>query len=233
MCGRYSFAPDLKIVNEHYEITVKDGELQPNYNCAPTQLLPIITNKLPTQISFFSWGLVPFWAKDKTPGSKLINARGETISEKASFRNAFRRRRCLVLADAFYEWKKIPGSKSKIPYRIFLPDRQLFSMAGIWETWKSPEGEAFNSFSVITTTPNELMAEIHNRMPVILPKSSEEVWLQANDEEQLKGLLNPYPAKNMSAYRISNLVNSPRNNHKDITLPVDRDDPTIDLFSQS
>lgn len=233
MCGRYSFAPDLKIVNEHYEITLNDGVLHPNYNCAPTQLLPVITNELPSQLSFYSWGLVPFWAKDKTIGSKLINARAETISEKASFKNAFRRRRCLVLADAFYEWKKMPGSKSKTPYRIFLPERPLFSMAGIWETWKSAEGDALNSFSVITTIPNELMAEIHNRMPVILTKNAEKIWLQPDDENQLKELLKPYPAKAMSAYRISNLVNSPRNNHKNITQPVDPGDPAPDLFSQS
>lgn len=233
MCGRYSFAPDLKIVNEHYEITLNDGDLHPNYNCAPTQLLPVITNELPSQLSFYSWGLVPFWAKDKTIGNKLINARAETISEKASFKNAFRRRRCLVLADAFYEWKKMSGSKSKTPYRIFLPERPLFSMAGIWETWKSAEGEQLNSFSVVTTMPNELMAEIHNRMPVILTKNAEKIWLQSDDESQLKELLKPYPAKAMSAYRISNLVNLPRNNHKNITLPVDPGDPTPDLFSQS
>jgi putative SOS response-associated peptidase YedK len=219
MCGRYSFAPDLEIVNEHYNITVKDGDISPNYNCAPSQNLPVITNEDPGEIKFFRWGLIPFWAKDKSIGNKLINARGETIAEKASFKNAFRHRRCLVPADAFYEWKKNSTDKKKIPYRIYLTDQPVFSMAGIWESWKSPEGEALNTFSIITTKPNVLMAEIHDRMPVILPESAEQTWLQSTDESELTGLLKPFPAKAMSAYRISDLVNSPRNNSAKIIQP--------------
>lgn len=221
MCGRYSFAPDLKIVNQHYDITIKDGELTPNYNCAPTQLLPVITDEKPGQISLFRWGLIPFWAKDIAIGNKLINARSETITEKASFKNAFRRRRCLVPADAFYEWKTPEAKKGKIPYRIFLTTQPVFSMAGIWEQWKNPEGETIHSFSVITTSPNELMAEIHNRMPVILNSQEEKIWLQSTDQDELLGLLRPYPAKEMSACRISDLVNSPRNNSKAIIEPIE------------
>jgi putative SOS response-associated peptidase YedK len=130
MCGRYSFAPDLKIVNEHYDISVNDGDLTPNYNCAPSQLLPVITNDKSIGFNFFRWGLIPFWAKDISIGNKFINARSETILEKPSFRNAFRQRRCLVPADAFYEWKQ--EVKEKIPYRIFLKNQNIFSMAGIW-----------------------------------------------------------------------------------------------------
>jgi len=221
MCGRYSFAPELKIVNEHYDITIKDGDLEPNYNCAPSQKLPVISNDAPGELSRYSWGLIPFWAKDKSIGYKMINARGETLTEKPAFRNAFRSRRCLVLADAFYEWKKMAGSKVKIPYRIFIPGQPVFSMAGIWETWKNPDGEIIRSFSIVTISPNELMAEIHDRMPVILSKEDGKIWLESKDPKSLKELIKPFPAKLMDAYRISTLVNSPRNNGSDIISPIE------------
>jgi putative SOS response-associated peptidase YedK len=220
MCGRYSFAPDLKVVNEHYDITVNDGDFPPNYNCAPSQLLPVITNENPGNISFFKWGLIPFWAKSAAIGYKMINARGETITEKSSFKNAFARRRCLVPADAFYEWKKLPDGKTKIPYRIFLPDSPVFSMAGLWETWKSPEGENVHSFSIITTSPNILMAGIHNRMPVILDQREEKIWLEEKNQKSLLELIKPFDSDKMDAYQISTLVNSPRNNSAEIIEAV-------------
>lgn len=218
MCGRYSFAPDLKIVNEHYDISVNDGDLTPNYNCAPSQLLPVITNDKSISFNFFRWGLIPFWAKDISIGNKLINARSETILEKPSFRNAFRQRRCLVPADAFYEWKQ--EVKEKIPYRIFLKNQNIFSMAGIWEKCKLPNGETIFSFAIITTQPNTLMTKIHNRMPVILDKKGEDLWINNTDEKELTNLLKPFPAEQMTAYRISNLVNSPRNNSPKIIEPI-------------
>ncbi len=220
MCGRFSFAPELKIVNEHYGITVNNSEIKPNYNCAPTQLLPVISNDAPGMLSRYRWGLVPFWAKDQSIGNKLINSRAETISEKASFRTSFKRRRCLVPADAFYEWRKVAGAKKKIPYRIFLNNQPLFSMAGIWDQWKNPDGDTIRSFSIITTTPNELVAEIHNRMPVILAKGAEKLWLESNNERELLDLLRPFPAKLMDAYRISELVNSPGNNSVEVMREV-------------
>jgi len=218
MCGRYSFAPDLKIVNEHYDISVNDDDLTPNYNCAPSQLLPVITNDKSIGFNFFRWGLIPFWAKDISIGNKLINARSETILEKPSFRNAFRQRRCLVPADAFYEWKQ--EVKEKIPYRIFLKNQNIFSMAGIWEKCKLPNGETIFSFAIITTQPNTLMTKIHNRMPVILDKKGEDLWINNTDEKELTNLLKPFPAEQMTAYRISNLVNSPRNNSPKIIEPI-------------
>ncbi|HPW43256.1 MAG TPA: SOS response-associated peptidase [Bacteroidales bacterium] len=218
MCGRYSFAPDLKIVNEHYDISVNDDDLTPNYNCAPSQLLPVITNDKSISFNFFRWGLIPFWAKDISIGNKLINARSETILEKPSFRNAFRQRRCLVPADAFYEWKQ--EVKEKIPYRIFLKNQNIFSMAGIWEKCKLPNGETIFSFAIITTQPNTLMTKIHNRMPVILDKKGEDLWINNTDEKELTNLLKPFPAEQMTAYRISNLVNSPRNNSPKIIEPI-------------
>jgi len=218
MCGRYSFAPDLKIVNEHYDISVNDDDLTPNYNCAPSQLLPVITNDKSIGFNFFRWGLIPFWAKDISIGNKLINTRSETILEKPSFRNAFRQRRCLVSADAFYEWKQ--EVKEKIPYRIFLKNQNIFSMAGIWEKCKLPNGETIFSFAIITTQPNTLMTKIHNRMPVILDKKGEDLWINNTDEKELTNLLKPFPAEQMTAYRISNLVNSPRNNSPKIIEPI-------------
>ncbi|NLH32420.1 MAG: SOS response-associated peptidase [Lentimicrobium sp.] len=218
MCGRYSFAPDLKIVNEHYDISVNDGDLTPNYNCAPSQLLPVITNDKSIGFNFFRWGLIPFWAKDISIGNKFINARSETILEKPSFRNAFRQRRCLVPADAFYEWKQ--EVKEKIPYRIFLKNQNIFSMAGIWEKCKLSNGETIFSFAIITTQPNTLMTKIHNRMPVILDKKGEDLWINNTDEKELTNLLKPFPAEQMTAYRISNLVNSPRNNSPKIIEPI-------------
>lgn len=221
MCGRYSFAPDLKVVNEHYDITVNDNDLDQNYNCAPSQQLPVVSNDNTKVLKKYHWGLIPFWAKDKKIGYKMINARGETITEKASFRNAFKKRRCLVPADAFYEWKRMPESKTKIPYRIFLKDQPLFSMAGIWEIWKNPEDEYVKSFTIITTTPNELMAEIHDRMPVILSKADEKTWLESGNQDELLGLIKPFPANKMDAYRISTLVNSPGNNSKEIIESIE------------
>ncbi|HQF01295.1 MAG TPA: SOS response-associated peptidase [Bacteroidales bacterium] len=218
MCGRYSFAPDLKIVNEHYDISVNDDDLTPNYNCAPSQLLPVITNDKSIGFNFFRWGLIPFWAKDISIGNKLINTRSETILEKPSFRNAFRQRRCLVPADAFYEWKQ--EVKEKNPYRIFLKNQNIFSMAGIWEKCKLPNGETIFSFAIITTQPNTLMTKIHNRMPVILDKKGEDLWINNTDEKELTNLLKPFPAEQMTAYRISNLVNSPRNNSPKIIEPI-------------
>jgi putative SOS response-associated peptidase YedK len=221
MCGRYSFAPELKIVNEHYDITVNDNDLEANYNCAPSQQLPVISNDKPGELSKHHWGLIPFWAKDKKIGYKMINARGETITAKASFKNAFKKRRCLVPADAFYEWKRMDEPKEKIPYRIFLKDQPVFSMAGIWEVWKAPAGNYIRSFSIITISPNKLMAEIHDRMPVILSMEDEKTWLESDDQDELLGFIKPFPEEKMDAYRISNLVNSPRNNSKEIAEPVE------------
>jgi putative SOS response-associated peptidase YedK len=202
MCGRYSFAPDLKIVNQHYDIKVNDGDFSQNTNCAPTQLLPVLTNETPGQLSFFSWGLVPFWAKDVSIGSKLINARAETILEKPSFKQSFRHRRCLVPADSFYEWKTNVTGKKKTPYRIFLKNQPLFSMAGIWDVWKSPSGQNVHTFSIITTSPNEMMAGIHNRMPVILPAKFERFWLEATNEKDLLELLQPFASDKMDFVEI-------------------------------
>jgi putative SOS response-associated peptidase YedK len=218
MCGRFSFSPLAKIIEDRFDVKVDPSRYTPRYNSAPSQNLAVISNAIPDQLSYFKWGLIPFWAKDKSIGNKMINAKAETITEKSSFKNPFKRKRCLVLSDGFYEWKKI-SSKEKIPYRITMEDDSLFAMAGIWDTWKDNEESLIYSFAIITTTPNALMENIHNRMPVILEKKDEEAWLNETDPDFLKSLLKPYPAEGMNAYSISRLVNSPANDTSDILQP--------------
>ena len=231
MCGRYSFAPDLKIVNEHYDIVANPADVAANYNAAPTQLLPVITSQMPRKLSLFRWGLVPFWAKDSSIGNKLINARAESVATKPSFRNAFKSRRCLVPADAFYEWKHAAGGKMKIPYRISTKQQPLFSMAGIWEQWENPAGGLLQSFAIITTSANKLVAELHDRMPVILPPEAEQLWLSDVEIKQLLSLLQPFDARAMEAYPVSTRLNSPRNNSKELIARSD-DYREGDLFSE-
>lgn len=218
MCGRYSFAVEDELIKERFGVSVRSAIYKARYNCAPSQELAIISNEDPGELQFFRWGLIPFWAKDPKIGYKMINAKAETLAEKPSFRNAFRKRRCLVPADGFYEWKK---NGDKIPYRIVLDRGDPFSMAGIWERWNSSDGEIVHSFSIITTEPNELMAPIHNRMPVILMPDAEKRWLEEADETILQGLLRPYPAYLMKAYPVSKLVNSPNNDTEEVTFPVE------------
>ncbi len=220
MCGRFSFSPLAKIIEDRFDIKVDPTQYKPRYNCAPSQYLSVISNIDPGELSFYRWGLIPFWAKDKNIGNKMINAKAETITEKASFKNSFKRKRCLVLSDGFYEWKKI-NPKEKVPYRIKMKDDSLFAMAGLWDSWKNGEGELINSFTIITTSPNELMENIHLRMPVILEKKDEKTWINESDVEVLKSLLKPYPADQMTAYPISKLVNSPANDLPEILNPVE------------
>jgi putative SOS response-associated peptidase YedK len=218
MCGRFSLTTGEAILNERFRLA---GGIEPyvaRYNCAPTQKLAVITQEEPRRLSYFRWGLIPFWAKDEKIGNKMINARAESIEEKPSYRNAFSKRRCLVPADGFYEWKNENG---KTPYRITLKDQQPFAMAGIWETWKNTEGRLIHSFSIITTAANELMKAIHDRMPVILTPENEETWLKSNDPREIRELLHPFEPEKMQAYEVSKLVNSPRNDDPALVLPVD------------
>ncbi|MEI6764723.1 MAG: SOS response-associated peptidase [Bacteroidota bacterium] len=212
MCGRFGFSVPKNLVEERFDISVDELYL-PRYNCAPTQFLGVISNAEPGILSYFRWGLVPFWAKDISIGNKLINTRAETILEKPSFKSSFKRRRCLVPADGFYEWKK---EKIKVPHRIMLRSGEPFAMAGIWDSWMDAAGNELRTFSIITTTPNELMTGIHNRMPVILAREAEKKWLEETDERALLELLKPYPAEEMKAYKISSAVNSPAHDSPEI-----------------
>ncbi len=219
MCGRFSFSPLSTVIEDRFDVKV-DPSHKPRYNCAPSQDLAVISNADREVLSYFRWGLIPFWAKDPRIGSRMINARSETLTEKPSFRNPFRRQRCLVLSDGFFEWKKA-GAKEKIPYRIFLKEEPLFAMAGIWDTWKDPEGKPVHSFSILTTGPNALMKEIHDRMPVILQRPDEKAWLSDTPEKELLALLRPLPAERMTAHPVSRLVNSPVNDRPEVMEAVE------------
>ena len=211
MCGRFSIA-GFEGIEERFQIKIEFPDLKPNYNVAPSQDITVILNNGLNYLAMFRWGLIPFWAKDPSIGHKMINARAETVDEKPSFKTCLQRKRCLIVADGFYEWKK--EGTTKRPHRITLKSKEFFGFAGLWDTWKSPTGEIVNSCSIITTTPNELMEPIHNRMPVILPRDVEPVWLDQSitDSHYLKSLLVPYPAELMIAYEVSPFVNSVKNN---------------------
>jgi putative SOS response-associated peptidase YedK len=194
----------------------------PRYNIAPTQPVAVIPNNAKDKLDYFVWGLIPSWAKDPSIGSRMINARADTLAQKPSFRTAYRRRRCLIPATGFYEWKQDPGSKSKTPMYISLASGKPFAFAGLWEFWQSPDGSQVLSCSIITTEPNEMIASIHNRMPVILPSETYSLWLDPNDRrpDELDGLLRSYPAQEMAAYPVSRQVNSPQNDAPELILPV-------------
>ncbi len=222
MCGRFTMTLTLQEVAEIIKIT-EEIDMNPRYNIAPIQDVPVIVNEEQNgqkHLKMFQWGLIPYWSKDPAIGNKMINARAETIDTKTSFKHCFQRQRCLILADGFYEWKR--EGKSKIPYRFMLDDRRLFGFAGIWDTWKSPDGQAINTCSIITTSPNQLMSSFHDRMPVILEQDKEETWLDPsrNDTEYLKALLVPYPTELMKAYRVSSFVNSPKYDTIECIQPI-------------
>ena len=216
MCGRFAFTKK-DLVKSRYQINQLPDDLQISYNIAPGQNVPVILNVTPTELSLLRWGFIPHWAKEEKIGYKMINARAETITEKPSYRGPIRRQRCLILADAFYEWQKV--GMAKIPYRVLLKDEDIFAMAGIWDHWRSGE-KHITSCAVITTTSNALMSPIHERMPVILPKEAEQRWLADTPLEEIQQMLKPYAAEDMQAYRISTLVNSPTHNGPEIITPM-------------
>jgi putative SOS response-associated peptidase YedK len=184
---------------------------KPRFNVAPTNNVPVILNDDGVlKLDAFRWGLIPFWAKDMKIGYNMINARAVTVTEKPAFKNAFKQRRCLIPADGFYEWKKIGTDKQ--PYRILMKDERIFSMAGLWETWNAPDGEKIFSCTIITTEPNELMVDIHDRMPLILSREDEQKWLEKEQSvEDLKAMLQPFPVEEMKAYPVSKDVGNVKN----------------------
>jgi putative SOS response-associated peptidase YedK len=215
MCGRFSFSASDRIIEDLFGISLDNSVHKPRYNCAPSQMLAVITSENPGNLSYLKWGLVPFWAKEASIGNKLINAKAETITEKPSFRQSFANKRCLVPADGFYEWKQ---NKEKIPYRMTMKDDSLFAMAGLWSRWKDAEGRNLDTFTIITTAANELMQPIHHRMPVILDMKDYQTWLGEGVPEQLLPLLRPFPEHKMKAFPVSKLVNSPVNDYAGICM---------------
>ena len=225
MCGRCSLIADLGQLALRFGFDGDGLSLEPAYNIAPTQeALTVREDGEHRQAAFMRWGLIPSWAKDPSIGARMINARAETIAEKPSLHTALRRRRCLVLADGFYEWQRVPGSRAKRPMRIVMRTGEPFAFAGLWETWRDPDGQVIPSCTIITAGANELLEPIHHRMPVILPRESESLWLDASvdDPRLLEHLLGPYDSDRMDAYEVSTLVNSAANNTPQVVEPVER-----------
>jgi len=194
--------------------------LKPRYNLAPGQEAPVVIYEDSKILRLMQWGLVPSWAKEASIGYKMINARAETLTQKPSFKKSFKQRRCLVLADGFYEWRKGTGGRTKIPLRFVLKNREPFAFAGLWDTWQKPDGDLLHSFTIITTESNELIRPIHDRMAVMLRQEDEAKWLDPDlkDVEQLIPLLKPYPSDQMEGYEVSTLVNSPKNDTPECIL---------------
>ncbi len=212
MCGRLSFVTTKEKIREQFgeRLELGDGPLQLSYNIAPTQQAYVLLNEHPEVLDRLSWGLVPYWSKDAKDAAKRINARSEGIAEKPSFRLPIRKRRCIVLADGFYEWRR--EGRQKLPFRILAADGRLLALAGIWDTWQKPDGGILRSFAVITTTPNLEMARVHDRMPVILDSPQKiRQWLEDRPLEEVLDLLQPAQDGLLELYRVSEKVNAAYN----------------------
>ena len=220
MCGRYTLIADLGDLAQRFEFDGSDFSYDPGYNIAPTESVLTVRNVEGREAAFMKWGLIPFWAKDPKIGARMINARAETVAEKPAFRNALKRRRCLILADGYYEWQKTPVGKR--PYRIIMKSGEPFAMAGLWETWKDHQGKVVPSCTIITTSANDFLSPIHDRMPVILPRESEDLWLDpdTDDAAVLTGMLIPYSDEALIAYEISAMVNYARNDGPEVIARV-------------
>ncbi|RMG41952.1 MAG: SOS response-associated peptidase [Planctomycetota bacterium] len=242
MCGRFNLRASPKEIAAAFG--VRDvPEFPPRFNIAPTQPVIVVCRLTAEQLAellavpsegrtsaggavadrvatWMRWGLVPHWADDPSIGSRMINARAESVARKPAFRAAFRRRRCLIPASGFYEWKKTPAGKQ--PYHVYLPGRKVFGFAGIWEHWTGADGSELLSCAIITTDANELVAQVHDRMPVIVPPEAYDLWLQPEGVslQELESLLRPYPAEEMAMVPISRRINNPRNDDPECLRPV-------------
>ncbi len=220
MCGRFSLIAEIGELAARFDFDADGLAQPPRYNVAPTQPALAVTGGERRSASFMRWGLIPAGARSASAGGPMINARAETVAERPSFRAALRRRRCLVLADGFYEWRR--NSAGKQPVRFALASGEPFAFAGLWDTWRDPTGESVSSYTIITTEANELLRPIHDRMPVILPRDLEPLWLdhEMQDTAVLGGLLTPYRAAAMEAYEVSTLVNSVVNDGPEVLRPL-------------
>lgn len=224
MCGRFSFVTSIEKIKQQFGNVETGHNLRLNFNIAPTQYSYVITDRNRQQLDYLRWGLIPYWSKEDKNTGKLINARSEGISSKPSFRVPLRKRRCLILADSFYEWRK--EGKQKIPYRIFPKNGDLLVMAGIWDIW-SRSGQEVKTFSIITTPPNQEMMPVHNRMPVIFNTKMEwEHWLDTLALEEILEMLKTPPNGVLEMYRVSEKVNSVRNNSPELHQKIE-EPPTL------
>jgi putative SOS response-associated peptidase YedK len=224
MCGRYTITVPAEQLALHFDAKVPSELTAPRYNAAPSQMLPVILNEAPDEIAVVRWGLIPHWSKDDSAAYKMINARAETLTERPAYREPLRKRRCLVLADGFFEWKSSEGTgkqKGKTPYRFVLKSREPFAFAGLWENWKNPQGEWVRTFTIVTGAANDLVAQVHNRMPILLLPEAQKVWLDDSaDEAVWTDLLRPYPTDLMEAYPVSSRVNAVSNDDPSLVEPL-------------
>jgi putative SOS response-associated peptidase YedK len=219
MCGRYSLHANPEVVSLLFGLSGVPA-YQPRYNIAPTMPVLIVREDGAARVSVMvKWGLVPYWAKDPSMGARMNNARAESVAEKPSFRDAYRKRRCLIPASGFYEWQelegKMRGSQAKQPWYIYPREGELFAFAGLWESWNGPGGP-LETCAIITTEPNEVMAPIHERMPVIVAPADYGRWLAGGE-----GLLGPCPSSSIAAHPVSKTVNRAANDSPDLIVPLD------------
>lgn len=220
MCGRYNIIHTNNLA-KRFKVKKAPKDLKPNYNVAPGQQMPIIINQgAGNMIVMARWGLIPSWAKDANIGYKMINARAETLEEKATWKKPFHTQRCIVPASGFYEWRKV--AKEKTPFCIHLPNTELIGFAGLYNVWKDPTGQPVTSYTIITTTANKLVEPIHDRMPVILAEDVEDAWLSPDSNDDiglLESLLVPYPHKLMHTYEVDSAVSNAKNNFEELVSP--------------
>ena len=233
MCGRFRLSRRKQVIEKYFDTSSLDGDWSPRYNIAPMQSVPVIRQhpKEPIrQISSMRWGLVPHWAKDPSIAMGTINAKSETAATKPAFRDPFRRRRCLIPADGFYEWKRTGASKQ--PYCFEVREGELFAFAGLWDGWKNAGGHWVKTCSILTTTPNTVTAAVHDRMPVILHPESYDLWLDPGmqDVEVISELLKPYDARLMRCYPVSTRVNHVANDDAECSRPVEIAETQNGLF---
>ncbi len=222
MCGRFTITIDADSAREDLGIVSMPDDYHPRYNVAPTQPVAVVIDPVQRTAGWMHWGLIPFWAKDPGIASRLINARSETLMEKPAFKNAFNKRRCLILADGFYEWQKSGGPKGRSqPFYFKRSDEKVFAFAGLWESWRSPEKQEIRSCTIITCDANDLVRTVHPRMPVML--SGDALWAWLSDDltpDELRGLLRPYPPELMAAYPVSVQVNRPDLDIPELVRPL-------------
>jgi putative SOS response-associated peptidase YedK len=219
MCGRFTIG-EIKELITRFSIDTPIADMpRPRYNLAPTQDAPIVVRASPNRLVMMRWGLIPFWAKDAKIGSRMINARAESLAERPAFRGSLKDRRCLVPTTGFYEWKAADG---KVPYLARVKESRLFAMAGLYDRWKGPSGQEVHSFTIVTTSANELMSPIHDRMPVILSREDEDAWLAPGplDDATRGRLLRPFPPERMEAYPVSGMVNDLSNDSEELVRPL-------------
>jgi putative SOS response-associated peptidase YedK len=219
MCGRFTLFHTIESIAQTFNAQVPASmHVTPRYNIAPTQDIVTVMHNDSKHLAMLRWGLIPSWAKEESIGSRMINARAESLAEKPSFKRLLHNKRCLIVTDGFYEWMQEPGARFKTPMYITMKNQEPFAFAGLWDSWRSPQGEHIRTCTIITTQPNELLSSIHNRMPAILTADEREEWLDPSqqNEQDLIHLLGPYPTEEMMARPVSRQVNNTRYDSADL-----------------